>query len=134
MARWARKRHRPPSRVPATVVVLSRAVSGPKEGLVSIISERRKSRVENPPIVSKSRRTQRRPVEAAMLHRHPFRVQATKLLRRQFLHLAAGAAALPAVSRIAKAQTYPIRPVRIVVGVFAGAGPDITARLMGQWL
>jgi len=54
--------------------------------------------------------------------------------RRQFLHLAAGAAALPAVSRIASAQTYPARPVRIVVGFPAGGGSDITARLMGQRL
>jgi tripartite-type tricarboxylate transporter receptor subunit TctC len=57
-----------------------------------------------------------------------------KLLRRQFLRLAAGAAALPAVSRIAMAQAYPSRSVRIIVGFTPGGGNDIVARLIGQWL
>ena len=54
--------------------------------------------------------------------------------RRQFLHLAMGAAALPAVSRFAWAQTYPSRPVRIVVPIAPGGANDIVARMMGQWL
>ena len=57
-----------------------------------------------------------------------------KLTRRNFLHLAAGAAALPAVSRFAWAQTYPTKPVRILVGFAPGGGVDIMARLIGQWL
>jgi tripartite-type tricarboxylate transporter receptor subunit TctC len=57
-----------------------------------------------------------------------------KLLRRQFLHLAAGAAALPAVSRVARAQAYPSRPVRCIVGYAPGGGTDIFVRLVGQSL
>ncbi len=57
-----------------------------------------------------------------------------KFPRRQFLHLAAGAAALPAVSRSAWAQTYPSQPVRIIVGFAAGGPNDILARMIGQWL
>src|SRR5438874_12784197 len=59
---------------------------------------------------------------------------AVKLPRRQFLHLAAGAAALPALSSAAMAQPYPSRPVRIIIGFPAGGPQDIVARLMGQWL
>jgi tripartite-type tricarboxylate transporter receptor subunit TctC len=57
-----------------------------------------------------------------------------KLPRRKFLRLAAGAAAVPAVSRTVSAQSYPSRPVRIVVGFGPGSSPDIVARLIGQWL
>jgi tripartite-type tricarboxylate transporter receptor subunit TctC len=57
-----------------------------------------------------------------------------KLSRRKVLHVAAAAAALPAVGRTARAQAYPSRPVRIVVGQTAGSGTDTAARLLGQWL
>ena len=57
-----------------------------------------------------------------------------KLPRRQFLHLAAGAAAVPALPRIAYADAYPSRPVRMLVGSTPGAAPDVVARLFGQWL
>src|SRR5215204_3162412 len=57
-----------------------------------------------------------------------------KLARRRFLRLAAGAATLPGVLQIARAQTYPSRPVRSIVGFGAGTAADVVARLMGQWL
>jgi tripartite-type tricarboxylate transporter receptor subunit TctC len=57
-----------------------------------------------------------------------------KLLRRQILRLVAGAAAVPVISRIAWAQDYPNKPVRLIVGFPAGNAPDIIARLIGQWL
>jgi tripartite-type tricarboxylate transporter receptor subunit TctC len=57
-----------------------------------------------------------------------------KLPRRNFLHLTAGAAALSAVSRIALAQAYPARPVRVIVPIAPGGATDILARLIGQWL
>ncbi len=57
-----------------------------------------------------------------------------KFSRRQLLHLAAGAGALPVLSDIAEAQAYPTRPVRLIIGYPPGGSADITARLMGQWL
>jgi hypothetical protein len=77
-------------------------------------------------------RSKRKAVTAAI---KAFKRKAAPILpRRQFLHLAAGAAALPAESRIARAQNYPARPVRLIVGFPAGSSADIAARLMGQWL
>src|SRR5215470_1779185 len=57
-----------------------------------------------------------------------------KLARRKFLRLAAGVAALPAISRVARAQTYPNKPVRLIIGLPPGGGADIVARLIAQWL
>jgi tripartite-type tricarboxylate transporter receptor subunit TctC len=61
-------------------------------------------------------------------------MQRLKFSRRQFLHLATGAAGLPAVSRMAMAQTYPTRSVSVIVGYPAGTSPDIFARLLAHWL
>src|SRR5262249_40408640 len=60
--------------------------------------------------------------------------EAMKLPRRQFLHLTAGAAALPTVARIACAQAYPTRPVRMIVPFPPAGSSDILARLIGPWL
>jgi hypothetical protein len=96
------------------------------------IGKSRKSRADNEtlPAVSKARRTQRCPVKAAILHGHPFRVNATRFPGRRFLRLAAGAAAVSAMSRIARAQTYPTRPITIIVGSAAGGPTDTIGRII----
>jgi tripartite-type tricarboxylate transporter receptor subunit TctC len=96
------------------------------------IKANRKSEVGSALIASKSRRTQRRPVGAAMLHGHPCRVNAAEFARRRFLHLAAGAAALPAVLRDASAQSYPTRPIAMIVPFAAGGPADAIARIIGE--
>src|ERR1700674_1241981 len=101
------------------------------EGLVSF-SKLCKSRAETPPIVSESGRTRRGRVETAMLHGRPLRVKAIQFPRRQFLRLAAGATALPAVLRDASAQTYPTRPITIVVPGPAGGPSDAIARVLAE--
>jgi hypothetical protein len=77
--------------------------------------------------------TERAPVETCAFLATPWE-RKMKLPRRRFLHLAAGAAALPAVSRLASAQNYPTRPVRLVVTFPPGGSNDLHARLIGQWL
>jgi tripartite-type tricarboxylate transporter receptor subunit TctC len=96
------------------------------------ISARRKSVFESRPTGSKIRQTQRRPVKAAILRVHPFGVNAAELARRKFLHLAAGAATLPAMSRSAEAQTYPTRPLTMIVPFPAGGAVDVIARIMAE--
>jgi len=81
-----------------------------------------------------SRREHQGAVRPKQPPREHFMGTVMKLPRRNFLHLAAGAAALPAFSRIAWAQVYPSRPVRIIVGFAPGGAADIVARLIGQWL
>ena len=97
---------------------------------MSIINERRKSKAETQPTVSKTRPTRRRPSERALLHGRLPRVKATELPRRRFLHLAAGAAAVPATSRIAMAQAYPTRPISLIVGFAAGTNSDLIGRII----
>ena len=93
------------------------------------ISERRKSGVEPRPTGSKIRPTQRRAIKAAPRR---VRVNAAELARRKFLHLAAGAATLPALSRIAGAQAYPTRPITMIVPFAAGGPSDAVARVLAD--
>jgi hypothetical protein len=94
------------------------------------ISKNCKKNVETLPIVSKSREKRRAIVEAPTAHGHSFSVNATKVPRRRFLHLAAGTAALPATTRLSWAQAYPTRPITMIVPFAAGAGADVMGRIM----
>jgi tripartite-type tricarboxylate transporter receptor subunit TctC len=85
-------------------------------------SESRKSNVGTRPILPKNGRTRRRIPK----------VDATKLVRRRFLHLAAGTAALPATTRLAWAQAYPTRPITMIVPFAAGNPTDVTARVVAE--
>jgi hypothetical protein len=91
------------------------------------ISMCRKSGVEPRPTGSKIRPTQRRAIKAAPRR---IRVNAAELARRKFLHLAAGAAALPAISQSAEAQAYPTRPITVIVPFAAGTGVDVVCRMV----
>jgi tripartite-type tricarboxylate transporter receptor subunit TctC len=79
-------------------------------------------------------RSQRLCFSKAIPNPHAYLGEIMKLRRRQFLHLAAAVAALPTVSRMAGAQNYPARPLRLILGYPPGGSADITARLIGQWL
>jgi tripartite-type tricarboxylate transporter receptor subunit TctC len=93
------------------------------------INKRRKSGVEPRPTGSKIRPTKRRPIKTATRR---VRVNAAELARRKFLHLAAGAATLPAISRSAEAQSYPTRPITVVVPGPAGGPSDAIARVFAE--
>jgi tripartite-type tricarboxylate transporter receptor subunit TctC len=93
------------------------------------IAERHKSRVESQPTGSKIRGTQRRPVRAAVVG---LRVHAAELPRRKFLHLATGVSALAAVSRLARAQAYPTRPITMIVPAASGGQLDAVARVIAE--
>src|SRR5262249_27947028 len=90
--------------------------------------DRQRARPRNPAVAARPRRRGDR------MMRTEREVQMKLPHRRQVLHLAASAAALPAVSRIGRAQAYPTRPVHVIVGFTAGNNIDIVARLIGQWL
>jgi tripartite-type tricarboxylate transporter receptor subunit TctC len=112
-----------------SVYLLPTAIICTKEGIVSI-SESRKSRAGTRPVASKIRRIQHRDLNAGMLHRST--VNATEFARRRFLHLAAGAAGLPAVSRDAWAQAYPSRPITMIVPYPGGAPMDVIGRVVAE--
>ena len=94
-------------------------------------SKRLKAKVEARPMVSKSRPTQRRLV-GARLQGHPHRVNAADLPRRRFLRLAASAAAFPAVSGDASAQSYPVRPITMIVPFAPGSPIDVLGRILAE--